>query len=50
MSVATLLNRYSLAARSEGLSPQAVSHTKRIVGFFNTFMGGITDIRKVTAD
>jgi site-specific recombinase XerD len=50
MSVDNLLTKYSLNAKAEGLSQQTITHVKRAVGFFDQFLGGIPDVRKVSAD
>ena len=50
MSIQNLLARYSLTARSQGESEETIKHTTRIVGFFDKFMGGITDVAKIQAD
>jgi site-specific recombinase XerD len=50
MSVEVLLTRYGLSARAEGLSPKTVSHVRLGVRLFDDFLGGIPDVRKVSAD
>ncbi len=45
-----MLTKYGLSARADGLSPETVKHVKRCVRFFDAFMGGIQDVRKVEAD
>jgi len=50
MSIDTLLTRYALSARAEGLSPKTVAHVKLGVKLFTQFLGGIPDVRKVSPD
>jgi len=50
MSVKTLLGKYRLFAEAQGLSPNTISHVNRCIGFFNKYMGGITDVSQVTDD
>jgi hypothetical protein len=50
MAMNNLLNQYRLSARAEGLSPKTIDHVCRVVGFFEDFLGGIDDVRKVSAD
>ena len=50
MSINRLLARYSLSVKSAGLSDQTVDHTRRSVGFFDEFLGGVPDVRRVTAN
>jgi len=50
MSMDNLQNRYELIARAEGASPKTMDHVRLAVRLFTNFMGGIQDVRKVTAD
>ncbi|MFC1912130.1 tyrosine-type recombinase/integrase [Chloroflexota bacterium] len=50
MSIQNLMDRYSLAARAAGLSERTVVHNRGAVGYLAAFLGGISDVRKVTAD
>jgi len=50
MSIQNLLNRYALAARARGESEETIKHTRRIVSYFDSFMGGIQDVAKIQAD
>ena len=50
MSVDTLLSRYGLSCRAEGLSPKTVSHVRLGVRLFADFLGGVPDVKKVTGD
>ncbi|MFH0769306.1 MAG: hypothetical protein V1932_07045, partial [Chloroflexota bacterium] len=50
MSIKYLLDRYALAARAQGESPWTIKHTIRIVGYFDEFMGGITDVNLLQDD
>ncbi|MFC1929058.1 tyrosine-type recombinase/integrase [Chloroflexota bacterium] len=45
-----MLTRYELIARAEGLSQKTIDHVKLGVKFFNEFLGGINDVRKVSPD
>ena len=45
-----LLNRYELYARAAGFSPGSVNHMRNCIGYFDRFLGGITDPARVTAD
>ncbi len=38
MSIDSLLTRYNLAARAEGLSPKTVEHVKLALRLFDSFM------------
>ena len=49
-SIDTLLARYRLAARAEGLSEKTIEHINLSVGLFNRFLDGVTDVQKVEAD
>jgi integrase/recombinase XerD len=46
----TVIKKYDLSARAEGLSEKTVKHTNNSVGYFDRFLGGIDDVSKVTAD
>jgi len=50
MRVETLLTRYSLTAQARGLSGETVAAVKVAVRFFDNFMGGIPDVRKVSGE
>ena len=50
MSIETLVSRYQLSARSQGLSEKTVEFILLGVKLFNSFMGGITDVRKVKGE
>jgi len=44
MSIQNLLNRYAPAVRARGDSEETIKHTRRIVGYFDSFMGSIQDV------
>jgi len=50
MSLEALLTRYTLAARAEGKSAKTVRAVKLAVGLFDTFLGQVDDVKKLTAD
>ena len=50
MSVDSLLNRYKLAAQAEGMSKGGINHVTNSMRYFSAFLGGIEDVKKVTAD
>ena len=50
MSIESLVSRYQLSARSQGLSEKTVSFTCLGIKLFDSFLGGISDVRKVQAD
>ena len=45
-----MLARYNLSTDAQGFSPESIGHVKRAVGFFDDFMGGISDVTKVRGD
>ena len=50
MDVNSVITKYSLSARAEGFSEKTVKHTVNSVNYFASFLGGIDDVSKVTAD
>ncbi len=45
-----MLSRYRLSARAEGLSEKTISHTRLAMKLFAEFVGGIADVKQITAD
>ena len=45
-----LLDQYELYARATGFSNAHIEQTRLCVGLFDKFLGGIRDIKVVTAD
>jgi site-specific recombinase XerD len=50
MSIANLLQRYSLDVRARGGSEETIQHTVMVMKFFTDFMGGIDDVTELEAD
>jgi site-specific recombinase XerD len=50
LSIGILLNRYTIAARAEGLSQETTKIVAFSVNSFASFLGGCDDVTKVTAD
>jgi len=50
MSAETLLNRYELHVKAQGGSQKTVEHARNAVKLLSEFLGGITDVRDVSAD
>ena len=50
MDLNSVIKKYDLSARAEGLSEKTVKHTNNSVSYFDRFLGGIDDVSKVTAD
>ena len=50
MAMEQLIKKYRLYAEAQGLSQKTIDHVVRCVRFFDTFMGGVKDVSKVTPD
>jgi len=50
MDVNSVITKYSLSARAEGLSEKTVKHTVNSVNYFANFLDGINDVSKITSD
>jgi site-specific recombinase XerD len=50
MDLEVLLNRFEMIIRAEGKSDRTIDHIRLAMKFFNSFLGGISDFRKITDD
>ena len=50
MDLNTVIKKYDLSARAEGLSEKTVKHTMNSLKYFDWFLDGISDVSQVTAD
>jgi integrase/recombinase XerD len=50
VDINSIILKYTLTEKAEGLSQKTINHTVSAVKYFDKFLGGIDDVSRVTAD